>query len=475
MDNFRTYKKIFFDDGAQAFLIVFLFGQLFFTNGWYLFFGAICFWSIFSNIQQPLKPSVFTIIFIYHFIQISAGIWLSNYFSKDINYRSDHTGAATITGFVGLVIMFIPILHYQNKIPNLSLDTLRKHANRLSLKLSFRAYIIAFFVTNLLAGITFLFSGFAQIIVSLINIKWFFFLMVGFQVILKKKMQREFILFCALEFAVGFLSFFSDFKTVFFFLGFLSISFLIKVNVRQVIVLLISTFLLFFLAVKWTSIKGDYRKFLNKGSSTQNVGVGKEEAFSKLIELSGGKSDFDKAAADFLDRLQYTYHLAKTMDRLPDVLPYENGDNIGRILSFVLTPRILNSDKAKLEPSVKATKYTGIAYLGARSGTSFSLGYFADCYIDFGYFGMFIPLLILGFIFGSSYFYFIRNSSQNFVFNYAVVGAMFMEFHAFEMDGTFLLGRLFATLLTFLMLRFFFFPWLYKHLSVSEKSEYQRY
>ena len=63
-----------------------------------------------------------------------------------------------------------------------------------------------------------------------------------------------------------------------------------------------------------------------------------------------------------------------------------------------------------------------------------------------------------------------RKSSNNYLFNFAVVSAMYMEFIAFEMDSTFLIGRLFATLLTFFMLKTFFFPWLYKQLIVPEPA-----
>jgi len=80
---------------------------------------------------------------------------------------------------------------------------------------------------------------------------------------------------------------------------------------------------------------------------------------------------------------------------------------------------------------------------------------------------MMFPLIILGFIFGASYFYFVRRSSVNYVFNFAVVGAMYMEFTGYEADGTYVMGRLFATLLTFLLLKFFFFPWLYNQIKLK--------
>jgi len=460
------YKKIQYDDGASAFLVILLFAQLFFTNGIYLFLGGISLWLIFSNLQQPYKPSIFTIIFIYHLIQVMAGVWLSNFLEKDIDFRSDHTSTATLASYIGLIILFLPIIYYQNKIPNISLQTLRKHAAGLSLERSLRVYIISFFVTNALGGIAFTIAGLSQVIFSLVNIKWFFFLLFGFQVILKNKMWKQFIIIVIIEFLLGFFSFFSDFKTVMFFITFIAIIFLNNVKLKHVIVTAITIVALFYLGVMWTSIKGEYRMFLNKGSKSQTVSVEREEALNKLVELSGNRTEgsFDEAAGEFFSRLQYTYHLAKTMDRIPSVLPHEYGKNIGGILAYVTTPRFLNPDKPKLEATVKATKYTGIMYAGALTGVSFSLGYFADCYIDFGYFGMMIPLLILGLLFGSTYFYFIKNSSPNFVFNYAVVGAMFMEFNAFEADGTYLMGRLFATLLTFFLLKLFLFPSLYNYL-----------
>ncbi len=467
-------NRISFDGSAQAFLIMIFFGQLLFNNGIYLFAAAFFFWIIFINLQQPLKPSVFTLIFIYHYIQIAAGIWLSNYLGSPIDFRSPSAGDATIFAFIGLFVMMLPIIYYQNKIPILSMDILRKHAEQVSIKRSFYAYLISFFLANFLGGIALTLGGFAQIVISLMKIKWFFFLFFGFQVVLKKRMTWQFVAMIALEFLLGMLSYFSDFKTVIFFSGCLFIGFLVKVNLKQVVYAFLAITLMFFLAIKWTSIKGEYRQFLTQGETNQSVQVEKEEAFSKLVELSKSESDYDQAAINMLDRLQYTYHLSKTMDRVPSVIPYQDGLNWQSILEFTLTPRLLDPNKPKIDNSLKTTKYTGVSYLSSKKGVSFSLGYFADSYIDFGFYGMMIPLLILGFIYGASYYFFVRKSSPNLIFNFSVVGAMYLEFHGFEMDGTFLMGRLFATLLIFYLLKYFGFPQLYRHLKLRpNESRFQ--
>jgi hypothetical protein len=229
----------------------------------------------------------------------------------------------------------------------------------------------------------------------------------------------------------------------------------------------ISLILVTVLGIAWTAIKGEYRSFLNQGSKTQTVQVSQGAALDKLIELSEQERD-TSSTVSFFERMQYTWHIAKSMDHVPSVIPYQNGANWLESISFALTPRYFNPDKPMYEASKKATKYTGIPYLGSSHGVSFSLGYFADGYVDFGYFGMFIPLFLIGLAYGISYFYFLRRSSPNLLFYYAVVGALFMEFNALEMDSTYFTGRFFSDLLTFFMLRLFFFPWLIKYLAIEQ-------
>jgi len=171
-----------------------------------------------------------------------------------------------------------------------------------------------------------------------------------------------------------------------------------------------------------------------------------------------------------LDRLQYTFHFARTIQRVPSEIPFQNGKNWSDNIEFSTTPRFLNPNKPVLDATEKTKKYTGLAYAGLSSGASFSLGYFAECYIDFGFWGMMFPLFVIGFFYGLTYKYLMKNSSRNFIFNYAVVGAFFGEFFAFEMDGTYLLGRFLASLVTFIFCIKFFFPWVIRYISIPVKK-----
>jgi hypothetical protein len=459
-----------YDEGAKGLLVLMLFIQLFLTNGILLFFGAMVFAFLFYYIQQPYKPAVFTVIFFYHFIQVAAGVWLSNFKGVDINFRSDNTSMAIILSYFGLFALFAPIIYYHLRVPSVKLSTIREHAYKLDIRACFKAYLIAFFAMNALEALAFVLSGLTQIVFSLVAIKWMFYLLFGYQVFIKKRMLWIFVLFSGFEFVSGFYSYFSEFKTVLFFLLLLALFFMRSISLKQMVFGLSSGIIVFLGMAYYQGIKGEYREYLNQGSKSQTVSVEKGAALNKLAEIASKneKITMGQSIEGFLDRFQYTYHLARAMDYVPAIVPHQNGKNWGTTLEFSLTPRLLNPDKPNYEASVKTTRYTGIVYARAAQGVSVSLGYFADSYVDFGIYGMFLPLLIIGFVMGITYFYFVRRSSNNYLFNFAVVGAMYMEFFAYEMDSTFLTGRLFAKLLTFFMLKQFFFPWLIKQLSVKK-------
>ena len=243
-------------------------------------------------------------------------------------------------------------------------------------------YIGTFFITSVLNAIAFSYAGITQIIFSLVKVKWMLFLLFGFQCFLKDKNKKIFYLFVVFEFLSGFLSFFSDFKTVIFYLAVLIITLVDKLRFKQVFAVVIIGMLLGLFGLIWTNVKGEYRSFLNSGSTKQVVGVESDVALNKLYDLSRQVNDekLNGSVVQMLDRMQYTYHFAKTIDRMPSVLPFEKGENWLTSLEFATTPRFLNPDKPLYDATAKVRKYTGLRYLGKEQGVSFSLSYFADCF-----------------------------------------------------------------------------------------------
>jgi len=471
--NAKVSKRIIIDSESRVILFVVLALQLLLPNGFYLFVCMATIYLIVYNLQQPLKPGVFTVIALNHFMQIIAGVWQANYVGKDISFRSPNMAEATIASSIGLLFMFLPVYYYQSKLPCLRFSDLIKEAYKLSTGKVFNCYLVAFFIVQSLTPLAFLFGGLTQVIFSFIKVKWLLFLLFGYLSILKKEKRNLFYLFVVLEFLSGFYSYFSEFKTVIYFTVVLLISLIQVVNIKQVIYgSLIAACLLFF-ALIWTGIKGEYRAFINGGTRQQIAATSKEEALDKLYDLSNNVSEesLNSSVYQFLDRLQYTFHFAKTIERVPAVIPFQRGKNWSDNIEYCTTPRFLNPDKPSLDATEKAKQYTGLHYLGQKYGVSFSLGYFAECYIDFGLWGMMFPLFLIGLMYGLTYWYLMKNASRNYIFNYCVAGAFFLEFFAFEMDGTFFLGRFLATLVTFVFLIKAFFPMIIRYISEPQSAK----
>jgi len=463
------FRPIQLDEISVFFIACLVFSQLLFANGIYLFACTAVFVSLFFLLQQRLKPGIFAFMMMQHILQIIAAVWQSNYLDKDINYRTPENSTAIYLSLIGVVFLFVPLIFAQIKLPYYSFNDIKKSANELSTDKVMRAYLISFFVASALASIAFVYPPFTQILFNLIKIKWLFFLLFGFVSFLKKEKQKIFYLCILVEIISGFFSFFSDFKTVIFYILVLIITMINKIDVKQLIISVALGAVLIFLALGWTAIKGEYRTFLNGGEKTQEVTVSRDEALNKIVSLSSSidENRITASTKDALDRLQYTYHFAKTIERVPEIIPFQNGSNWKDNIEFAITPRYLNPDKPTLDNSIKTTKYTGIHYLSAKSGVSFSLGYFAEGYIDFGPEGMMFFLLALGIVYAIVYHYLMKKSSNNIIFNYAVVGSFFFEFYSYEMDGTFFIGRLFTSIITYLILVNFVFPVFIRYVKIS--------
>lgn len=465
-------SKIKLDELSMVFIVALVLVQNLFNNGFYLFLCYAVALFLFSRLSQPFKPAVFTVIALHHILQIVSGVWLASYLNENINYRSVYSDRAIILSLSGLLFLFAPIIYQQDKIKRLSLADFKIQAYKLSTEKTMYCYLIALVTITTLAGIAFVFSGLTQIIISILKIKWFFFLLFGYQAIVKKEKLIIFYILVGFEFLSGFYSFFSDFKTVIYYMAVLLLSLVVSINFKQLILASIIGSIMVFMGLTWTSVKTEYRSFLNKGEQSQTVQVSQDEAIDKLISLSNNISEnrSNSAAVDLLDRLQYTYHFAKALERVPEIIPFQNGANWLENIEYATTPRFLNPNKPTIDNSVKATKYTGIRYATAKQGASFSLGYFAEFYIDFGSYLMMPMLLLLGYFYSRIYKYFLVKASDNPVFNYSLVGAFFFEFYAFEMDGTYLAGRLFASIITFFTLNLFFTKPLIKYISIKDET-----
>jgi hypothetical protein len=112
-------------------------------------------------------------------------------------------------------------------------------------------------------------------------------------------------------------------------------------------------------------------------------------------------------ADGLVERVWDVYYPALALDRVPSVVPHENGALLSAALQHVLTPRFLNPNKPELRSeSEDVIKYAGVKVAGREEGTTIAFGYVIQSYIDFGVPWMFLPSIGFGLFLGASYRFF---------------------------------------------------------------------
>jgi len=462
-------RKLKFSPAVVGLALTILFGVLIFKNAIYLFACILASYLMMALLFRKNRPGMIVFAFILQWVQVIAYVIWMNTSNLDINYFSRHADVAVLMACLGLVVIAAVFSLVINRIPIVPEGEFARQARLFDDK---KVLILYAGSTLFLGGLQFALgsnSGFVQILATISSIKWVFFMVYGYIVFTtKKKSWPIFAVMVLFEFTTALYSYFSNFKEVILITIAMSITLVRQVSFKQLLSGLVAATLLAFLFIGWTAIKSDYRNFVNQGKGQQVVEVSRSEAFSKIGEKVGSLTwdDFQLASYLLLYRVQYILHLAKSMDRVPDVIPHEDGRLWWDNITFVLEPRILFPNKPIYDATVKTVKYTGIHYSGQKKGSSFSLGYFADSYIDFGFIGMLFPLAFIGLALAGIYRLFIHLKGVNVLVRYGIINVVFYEFCVFEADGLFLFGRLTLLTLVYFVLAKTLFPrlqsWLYK-------------
>jgi hypothetical protein len=454
--------------GLIAFAVLCLAAGAFVGNPMIFLCCMATFFILVLLVWRNASPGILLFSVLVQWAQVFAFVVWMNDMGWDINRLSPHGAVAMVWSCLGLIVIALTFRFGLKKVELPSMEQLKQQARRINER---KILILYLFSTIFMGGAGLAFrgaGGLTQILMTFSSVKWVFFMVYAYVVWINKKNRFLLVIIILFEFVTSLYSFFSSFKDVTYFTILVAMTFVQRINFKQIIYGLVVLSALLFFFMTWTAIKQDYRDFLNKGTKQQVVAVSRSAAFNKIGEKISKLSwqDYQNVTGAFLYRVQYIYHLARTMDRVPVVLPHENGQIWWDNISFVLMPRLLFPDKPIYEATVKTNKYTGFHYTGLKQGTSFSLGYFADCYIDFGFFGMFFPLVLLSLYILLIFRVLYGLKEVNVVMRYAIINVALVNFASFESDGLFLFGRLTLLFLVFWGLSKFFFAriqiWLYK-------------
>jgi len=269
----------------------------------------------------------------------------------------------------------------------------------------FKMYLISFPFFAVVELAAFGVPGLTQVLLTTVLFKWvlLFLLM---QSVLKER--RHFTLLVSavcIEFFSSLFAYFSDFKSIFFMLAVALPTARYIFRGRRIIYFCLLAVLALGFGVIWTAVKKDYRDFVNQGSHEQVVSVSRQQGFGELVRLVGEQdwAQLGDAFDNLLLRISYVEFFAQTLENVPENVPHTNGRLWFDATTRIFRPRILFPQKESIDDSERTAYYTGQALAGAEFGTSISIGYMGESYIDFGRIGMFVPILLLGLFYGLIY------------------------------------------------------------------------
>lgn len=152
--------------------------------------------------------------------------------------------------------------------------------------------------------------------------------------------------------------------------------------------------------------------------------------------------DIEEAAAGLASRLSSgSLYFSYVLSRVPAIVPHEGGVLLGRAIENATVPRFLFPSKANLGGDSWLTNtYAGISVAGDNQGTSIGLGYMAEFYIDFGFFGVIILSFWFSFMLVAALRVFCVVSPSSLVFIALAMNLIIGYFSVF--DGSF--AKLFA-------------------------------
>src|SRR2546423_12452459 len=310
---------------------------------------------------------------------------------------------------------------------------------RILVPISFLLYFGSLGLSSLCQIISDAVPAATQALVAIVTIKWSLLFLVCVSVIQQRRHYAFLWGAIGIEFFTGLLGYFSSFKNGFFLVIIVMLASRHIWNVRRVLLAVSICLLLVVSSVVWSAIKEDYRDFLSQGSKTQEVLVPIPERVDKLQELVGGLSDegFFHGVDALISRVGYVTYFALSIGTVPEHLPYERGRLWLDAVKHVFMPRVFFPNKPIIDDSARTTYYTGVVVAGLEQGTSISIGYMGESCIDIGPVGMFIPIFLLGLIYGYIYRLFAKHARYIVFFVAAATSSLLFSAYNFETSNVY--------------------------------------
>ena len=392
-----------------------------------LTFGGFALW-------RPGEPPILLFIFGYQWLQASIAIFYANALGVPLaqlpGSLSSSATTATLLSLAALAAMAAGL--------RLGAGPPRPHlvarAQATLARVPFRRWL-KFYISLWLfsTGAQFaakLIPGLSQIFLVLGNLKWGGYLILTMATFGGGGVSRlAWAAASGAEFVLSLGGIYSSFKIVFFYMLIALATARLRLTPSRVFVGAIGAVCLLGLGVVWSEIKTEYRSFVSGGGSEQVVLVGFSERISELGRLVSNLDEHElvDGVDKLIARISYVQIFGSVLETVPNVVPFEGGKLWFDALSRPFMPRLFFPEKAVLDDFAVTNKYSGLHFAGAAQGTSVSIGYIGETYIDFGELFMFPILFLYWMLMGWFYKFMTSGANIDPLIGMAFVTPVFME------------------------------------------------
>jgi hypothetical protein len=357
---------------------------------------------------RPGETPILLFIFGYQWAEASIATFHANWLNLDVVAYAGNggdTGLAIALTLTGLLFLAVGMRLGAGAQSAAHSAAARSAASAGSVKQWFWLYLYGAGVAFVALAFAYVVPGLSQPLIALADIKWAFFYILAYASFVRGLGGGPYFIGAfALELAQGIGGYFSDFKSAFLFTLFAAVASGVRMSVSRLFGVAALSALLATFGIAWTAVKSEYRGYVSGGQAAQIVTVDYVTRAGKLYDLVR-KLDldaFNSGADQLLRRLSYVELFGAVINIVPQYVPYAGGAIWWDAVSRPFMPRLLFADKAIIDDSLRTNLYTG-GMAGTSAGTSISLGYPAESYIDFGTFGMMVPIFLVGFFYGQIY------------------------------------------------------------------------
>ena len=372
-------------------------------------------WMVLGLIDRPRMPAVVVYYLLYLWLEAAARVlltWLDNEALGDGMYGQELYRAFWYS-MASLVVLAIALRLCLGTLPVPSPAQLYAH-RRWPLRTLFYLYLGAVPLAALMTPLSYaLGSSLSQPVMALASLKYVIIFMLFATALSTGTGSRLIVVVLVIEMVIGFTGLFSGFKSVFIALLVAALSLRIPLRLSNLVGGAAAVGLLVISTLFWTAVKQDYREFATGFSSTQGITASFTDRAGLLVEraVHPGDIDWSTAADGTLRRLAYIDFFGAVIgiaESAPEPVAFARWRDA---LEHVAKPRVFFPQKAALDDNEIFLRYVrGEVSEEARVGTSISVGYLAENFIDFGFPGMLIPIAALGLLLGLILRYFVTRS-----------------------------------------------------------------